>query len=68
VLPGTRTYFHGATVPSSEDSARIGIIEAYACRGCGFTELYTHGAAAIPIGPEFGTELIDLPPADGPYR
>ena len=68
VAPGLAREFLGATEASSENALRLGIIEAYACRQCGFTELYTHGAAAIPIGPEFGTELVDLPPPEGPYR
>ncbi len=47
----------------------IGVIEAYICRNCGFTELYTRDAGAIPIGPAFATELIDsMPPGEGPYR
>ena len=29
------------------------------CRACGFTELYCVDPAAIPIGPEYGTELCD---------
>jgi hypothetical protein len=48
-------------------STPVGIIEAYVCRGCGFTELYTDGAADIPIGPEYGTELIEVP-TGGPFR
>jgi hypothetical protein len=68
LTPGTRSSVFGASAASSEDSLRLGIIEAYACRQCGFTELYTHEAAAIPIGPEFGTELVDLPPPEGPFR
>jgi hypothetical protein len=48
-------------------STPVGIIEAYVCRGCGLTELYTEGAADIPIGPEYGTELIEVT-TDGPFR
>jgi hypothetical protein len=44
----------------------VGVFEAYICRHCGLTELYVRDPASIPIGPEFGTELIE---ADtGPYR
>ncbi len=38
-----------------------GFIEAYVCRACGATELFTRDAASIPIGPEYGTELIVAP-------
>jgi hypothetical protein len=43
-----------------------GLIESYTCRGCGFIELYARDAASIPIGPEYGTELFEVPVA--PYR
>ena len=68
VVPGFRYASLGEVEASSEASFRLGIIEAYACRACGFTELYTHDAAAVAIGPEFGTELVELPPGEGPYR
>jgi len=48
-------------------STPVGIIEAYVCRACGLTELYTDGAADIPIGPEYGTELIEVS-TEGPFR
>jgi len=35
-----------------------GFLEAYVCRACGATELFTRDPASIPIGPEFGTELM----------
>jgi hypothetical protein len=38
----------------------VGIFETYVCRTCGFTEWYAHDPEAIPIGPEYGTELIDV--------
>ena len=46
---------------------RFGLFEAYICRKCGFTELYTRAPASIPIGPEYGTERFDVEP-DSPYR
>jgi hypothetical protein len=48
----------------------IGIIVAYVCQRCGFTELYTLGANQIPIGPQYGTEMIEVGPdgAAGPFR
>jgi predicted nucleic-acid-binding Zn-ribbon protein len=45
----------------------LGVLEAYVCRQCGFTELYARNAATIPIGVEFGTELIDVG-TGSPYR
>ncbi len=44
----------------------IGLLEAYVCRACGYTELFARDAASIPIGPEHGTELIVAP--GGGYR
>jgi hypothetical protein len=52
-------------------SEPLGVLVAHVCRGCGFTELYTHGFAELPIGPQHGTELIDVGPQgpdDGPFR
>jgi predicted nucleic-acid-binding Zn-ribbon protein len=47
----------------------IGIIVAYVCQQCGFTELYTRAPAQIPIGPQYGTDLIEIDPKqDGPFR
>lgn len=34
---------------SYKDDTEIGRIEAYVCRSCGFTELYTAGAAQLPL-------------------
>jgi hypothetical protein len=44
----------------------IGLLEAYVCRTCGFTELYTKNAAEIPIGDAYGTEAFDVP--GSPFR
>lgn len=57
----------GLRMAEPSKSKPVGILEAYVCRGCGLTELYTEGAAEIPIGPEYGTELIDVG-GDGPFR
>lgn len=46
---------------------RHGTLETYICTGCGFVEWYCHGVDAIPIGPEYMTELVDYPASD-PYR
>jgi len=48
--------------------APMGILVAFACRQCGLTELYTLEADKIPIGPEYGTHLVDYTPMDGPMR
>ena len=45
----------------------FGRLESYICRRCGFTELYTREPEAIPIGPELGTELLDIG-GEAPYR
>lgn len=45
-----------------------GLLEAYTCRRCGFTEWYAQQPEDIPIGPAYGTELIDLDDDGGPYR
>jgi hypothetical protein len=49
--------------------ARRAPLIVYVCRGCGLTELYTDGFADIPVGPQYGAELIDVgPPTGGPFR
>ncbi len=32
-----------------KDDIEFGILQAYACRKCGFTEIYTHDVGSIPI-------------------
>jgi hypothetical protein len=49
-------------------SRQRGMLEAYTCRRCGFTEWYAQEPEDIPIGPAYGTELIDLDDEGGPYR
>jgi hypothetical protein len=46
------------------------VIVAYVCRGCGLTELYTMGHDQLPIGPKYGTALVDVGPPvpEGPFR
>ena len=48
--------------------APMGILVAFACRQCGLTELYTLDADKLPIGPAYGTHLVDYAPVDGPLR
>jgi predicted nucleic-acid-binding Zn-ribbon protein len=56
-----------ATLPEAAPWAPMGILIAFACRACGLTELYTLGAPELPIGPEFGTFLVECAP-QGPLR
>jgi hypothetical protein len=65
--PAVRTGFWSLRTAEPTRSTPVGLLEAYVCRACGLTELYTAGAADIPIGPEYGTELIEVP-TDGPFR
>ncbi len=53
--------------PSEITGERFGVMEARICKSCGFTDLFTQSPAEIPIGPEYGTELIEVP-EPGPYR
>jgi len=57
-----------ATADSVKPWAPMGILIAFACRACGLTELYTLEADKIPIGPEYGTHLVDYTPPGGPLR
>ena len=56
------------TTEEAEPWAPMGILIAFACRQCGLTEIYTLEADKIPIGPEYGTHLVDYTPPDGPMR
>jgi hypothetical protein len=44
-----------------------GLLEAYVCTACGFVEWYCHDPEAIPIGPEYMTEIVDYA-GEAPYR
>ena len=57
-----------ATSEHAAPWAPMGILIAFACRACGLTEIYTLEADQIPIGPEYGTHLVDYAPIDGPLR
>lgn len=49
-------------------SARTaGILQAYVCQSCGYTELYTHLPGSIPIDGEV-VRLIDDSDPDNPHR
>jgi hypothetical protein len=44
-----------------------GMLEVYACFGCGAVEWYCNGVQQIPIHPHLMTEMIDLD-GESPYR
>jgi hypothetical protein len=63
-----RLFFKGKTVPGTPSlEGGRGTLEAYVCSGCGFVEWYCNDPEAIPIGPEFMSEVIDYGP-DAPFR
>lgn len=45
----------------------VGMLETYVCQRCGFTEWFTVEPEKLPIGPEYGTVVLDATPAS-PYR
>jgi hypothetical protein len=45
-----------------------GVLEMYVCRACGYVEWYCTDPQAIPIGPQFMTELVGVEDGKGPYR
>lgn len=55
-----RLVFSGKQVPqtANRESGR-GSLETYVCTKCGFVEWYCLDPDAIPIGPEFMSEVID---------
>jgi predicted nucleic-acid-binding Zn-ribbon protein len=46
-----------------KDDDEIGKIQAYVCRACGYTELYTKEPGAIPVTTVPGVELHQAPGA-----
>ena len=40
------------------DDMEMGKIQAYLCRGCGYTELYTSEVAALPVEKIPGAQLL----------
>lgn len=54
--------------PDEDPSKPIGILEAMICSACGFTDLYVQNPGAIPIGAEYGTELLEAAADAGAYR
>lgn len=41
-----------------KDDVEIGLLQAYVCRKCGFTEIYTKEPAAIPYEKIPGAQLL----------
>jgi hypothetical protein len=44
-----------------------GRFEIHVCRACGYIEWYALDPEDVPIGPEYGTELVDVS-GRGPLR
>jgi predicted nucleic-acid-binding Zn-ribbon protein len=40
----------------------VGTLQAYVCRGCGYTEMYTMGAASLPVDKIPGAKLLRAKP------
>jgi hypothetical protein len=55
------------SIHGADESAPFGILEMYVCARCGFTEWYCRDPKNIPIGPEFGTQMISVA-GEAPYR
>jgi predicted nucleic-acid-binding Zn-ribbon protein len=51
----------------SSKVATAGLLEAYVCRACGYTEWYTKDPESIPVDGKIVVELTG-PPPDGTYR
>ncbi len=45
-----------------------GVLMAFTCRQCGYTQLFATLPADIPIGEAFRTKLVRGPEPIGPYR
>jgi hypothetical protein len=67
VVPTLASRWFHERVDHPDPQMMRGLLEAYVCRTCGFTEWYCSDPQNIPIGPEFMTEEIDAGDG-GPYR
>lgn len=56
----------GITLDRSDESL-AGVLQAYVCRACGYTELYTELPETIPVDGEL-VRLLRAPDKPGPYR
>ena len=45
----------------------VGFMVTYICQACGFTEWWVAKPEEIPIGAEYGTEIVDASD-NAPYR
>jgi ribosomal protein S27AE len=66
-LSAQSTFWGGREVKTPNLQRPTGLLEAYACRRCGFTELYTQHPDEIPIDEAHATELFEVE-SDTPYR
>ena len=57
----------GSDWSMSAKVATAGLLEAYVCRACGYTEWYTRDPEAIPVDGKVVVELTG-PPPDGTFR
>jgi hypothetical protein len=57
----------GFPLPGGEPVV-AGQIQAYICRACGFTELYTRDPEGIPVDGTLVRELVGGSDRSGPYR
>lgn len=72
-IPDFSRAFRIARIPLPEkerrwyraDDATAGLVEAYVCKACGFTELYTRDPESIPADGEIVRELVG---PEKPYR
>lgn len=48
--------------PEPDFDRPAGVLEAHVCRACGFVDWYALDPQEIPIGPEYGTELVGTAP------
>jgi hypothetical protein len=47
---------------TGEVKKAFGALEIYICTGCGFIEWYCREPRAIPLGPQYMTDLVDYSP------
>lgn len=57
-----------ASVAPADVLAPVGFLELLICRACGLVTWHALGPEKIPIGPEYGTELVRADDDGGPYR
>ena len=50
------------------ESYTTGLVDAYVCAACGYTEFWSHGFEKLEHNPESGIHFIDTTPQQGQYR